>query len=159
VSDHHSLEPRPIPLPSPSSLPHVSASGIIIPRRFARNSAGARGLVVDYGVISSANGRVRYGYRGRHWPAFWRRWQSEQLELNQSSLSFQPMNSSLPKPCLTVTGEVLPLVGLRLVRWQLAGQLFRLGCAIGGRHQHTLVKNADWNERYCPHCGWTPDDD
>lgn len=55
--------------------------------------------------------------------------------------------------------ESLPLRGVRLWRWKAACHLFRIGCWVGGRHEHTLEYNADWHERYCPHCGWTPEDE
>lgn len=52
-----------------------------------------------------------------------------------------------------------PLTGIQLLRWKIALRIYRLGCFIGQRHKWPLDYSEDWKEYYCPHCGFTPEDE
>ena len=55
--------------------------------------------------------------------------------------------------------ESLPLTGVRLWRWKLALIFYRFGCRLSGRHEALIEYDEVWKIRYCPHCGWLPDED
>jgi hypothetical protein len=52
-----------------------------------------------------------------------------------------------------------PLTGIALWRWKVACKIFRLGCAVGGRHRDQLEYSNDWRDWYCPNCGWVASDE
>lgn len=53
----------------------------------------------------------------------------------------------------------LPLTGMRVLRWKAAVRLYRLGCAVSGRHEQLLQWDEAWKQWFCPHCGWSPEDE
>lgn len=70
----------------------------------------------------------------------------------------QALNERMEQSRLDRLRAETPLTGLRLLRWKAALRLYRLGCAVSGRHRALLVWDPDWKELYCPHCGWFPEE-